>query len=243
VRAGSVLAAVLVFLAAWIAIAIGNAMDKEGQEGVGLFMKLVVAGLFLVALLFTFTRTAFGNWLGGLEDSGWFTNHGFKPNQGVRVRRATVLGLLVIGLTGVYSMSLHHMFGTTRAVDNPTNMWYWWVPFTQQKLFVPLLPHVHVWGPILMSAAIFWISWRLVNWPVFADFLIATEAEMNKVSWTTRKRLVTDTIVVLVSVFIITWFLFLVDLVWFSVLSSPYINVLHVDLRKEQAKQQEKTQW
>ena len=33
------------------------------------------------------------------------------------------------------------------------------------------------------------------------DFLIATEAEMNKVSWTTRKRLVKDTIVVLVTVF------------------------------------------
>ncbi len=32
-----------------------------------------------------------------------------------------------------------------------------------------------------------WLAWRVVNVPSFADFLIATEAELNKVSWTTRR--------------------------------------------------------
>src|SRR5215208_6677182 len=31
-----------------------------------------------------------------------------------------------------------------------------------------------------------WVAYRLVNMPNFADFLIAVEAEMNKVSWPTR---------------------------------------------------------
>ena len=34
-----------------------------------------------------------------------------------------------------------------------------------------------------------WVAFRLVNMPAFADFLIAVEAEMNKVSWPTRGEL------------------------------------------------------
>ena len=33
-----------------------------------------------------------------------------------------------------------------------------------------------------------WIGYRLVNMPQFADFLIAVEAEMNKVSWPSARR-------------------------------------------------------
>src|SRR5438046_9914901 len=101
---------------------------------------------------------------------------------------------------------------------------------------------VHLVLPILMGLALLWVSWRVVNWPTFADFLIATEAEMNKVSWTTRKRLVQDTIVVLVTVFLLTAFLFVVDIIWIKVLSNPWFQVLHVDLKAEQQKQQEKSQ-
>ena len=68
-----------------------------------------------------------------------------------------------------------------------------------------------------------------MNFPGFADFLIATEAEMNKVSWTTRKRLIQDTVVVLVTVFLLTLFLFVVDILWFKILSAPRIGVIRVD--------------
>ncbi len=53
-----------------------------------------------------------------------------------------------------------------------------------------------------------------MQYPNFADFLIATEAEMNKVSWTTREDLTRATIVVLVTVFLLATYLFGVDLVW-----------------------------
>ncbi len=97
--------------------------------------------------------------------------------------------------------------------------------------------------PLLLGVALFWLAWRVVNWPTFADFLIATEAEMNKVSWTTRRRLVQDTVVVLVTVALLTTFLFVVDIVWIKVLSNPWFQVLHVDLKAEQQKQQEKSKW
>ena len=67
---------------------------------------------------------------------------------------------------------------------------------------VTLLPALQFTVPLLLLAASLWLAWRIVNLPAFADFLIATEAELNKVSWTTRKRLYQDTIVVLVTVFL-----------------------------------------
>jgi preprotein translocase subunit SecE len=53
-----------------------------------------------------------------------------------------------------------------------------------------------------------------VQYPPFVDFLIATEAEMNKVSWTSRDDLYRATTVVLTSVVIMALYLFVVDWVW-----------------------------
>ncbi|HBI44946.1 MAG TPA: preprotein translocase subunit SecE [Planctomycetales bacterium] len=72
------------------------------------------------------------------------------------------------------------------------------------------------------------MAWRVVNFPPFADFLIATEAELNKVSWTTRPRLIQDTIVVLVTVALLAIFLFLMDQTWRVVLSWKPIGVLQL---------------
>jgi preprotein translocase SecE subunit len=92
-----------------------------------------------------------------------------------------------------------------------------------------LLPHVRFTVPLLLALVSLWLAWRIVNFAPFADFLIATEAEMNKVSWTTRKRLVQDTIVVLTTVVLLTVFLFFIDILWGWILSSPYIGVLRVE--------------
>jgi preprotein translocase SecE subunit len=73
-----------------------------------------------------------------------------------------------------------------------------------------------------------WLSWRVVNMPVFADFLIATEAELNKVSWTTQRRLVQDTIVVLVTVVLLAGYLFAWDQGWRVLLSWRPIGVIQV---------------
>jgi preprotein translocase SecE subunit len=77
-----------------------------------------------------------------------------------------------------------------------------------------LLPGVQFSGPILLIILALWVSWKVVNIPVFADFLIATEAEMNKVSWTTKKKLFHDTIVVLTTLVLMSVFLFAMDQFW-----------------------------
>jgi preprotein translocase SecE subunit len=79
---------------------------------------------------------------------------------------------------------------------------------------IPLLPGVKYTLPLLLIALALWGAWRIVNLPTFADFLIATEAELNKVSWITRKKLIQDTIVVLVTVVLMAIFLFFMDQIW-----------------------------
>ncbi len=59
-----------------------------------------------------------------------------------------------------------------------------------------------------------WGSYRLVNFPGFADFLIAVEAEMNKVSWPTRTELFRASMVVLIMIFSLAAVLFVYDISW-----------------------------
>lgn len=68
--------------------------------------------------------------------------------------------------------------------------------------------------PGLLAVAGVWVSYRLVNVPLFADFLIAVEAEMNKVSWPTRGELYRSSIVVLVTIFAMALILALYDFFW-----------------------------
>jgi preprotein translocase SecE subunit len=102
---------------------------------------------------------------------------------------------------------------------------------------ITLLPDLWLTVPLILMAATLWFAWRAVNYPVFADFLIATEAEINKVSWTSRKALIRDTIVVLTTLFLLTVFLFVVDLFWNAVLSSRYIAVLPTEAERAAATQ------
>ena len=62
-----------------------------------------------------------------------------------------------------------------------------------------------------------WVAYRLVNLPRFADFLIAVEAEMNKVSWPTRGELFRASLVVLFTIFALSAVLFAFDFVWNSI--------------------------
>jgi len=59
-----------------------------------------------------------------------------------------------------------------------------------------------------------WMTYRLVNLPVFADFLIAVEAEMNKVSWPTRTELLRASLVVLFTIFALAAVLATYDILW-----------------------------
>ena len=65
--------------------------------------------------------------------------------------------------------------------------------------------------PVLMFVLGGYGIFRLVNGQRFADFLIATESEMKKVSWSSRAELVGSTLVVIVTVIILSAYIFGVD--------------------------------
>jgi preprotein translocase subunit SecE len=68
--------------------------------------------------------------------------------------------------------------------------------------------------PMVLLAIGIWLAFRLVNIPRFADFLIAVEAEMYKVSWPSRTELIRSSIVVIVLLLMLTAVLFVYDIVW-----------------------------
>ncbi len=70
-----------------------------------------------------------------------------------------------------------------------------------------------------------WLSYRVVNLPRFADFLIAVEAEMNKVSWPKRTELIRNSMVVIFVIFFLAILLFGYDLIWRTVFTA--IGILH----------------
>lgn len=71
----------------------------------------------------------------------------------------------------------------------------------------------------------FWFSFRLVNLPRFADFLIAVEAEINKVSWPSRAELFRSSLVVMFLIFFLAGTLFVYDIFWRKLFQS--IGVIH----------------
>ncbi len=115
----------------------------------------------------------------------------YKPIQGRHARLYTGLGLLLIVLAGAYQVS--------QASIEYTPLWRFGLPTA-------------------FALALGWMILRLVHFPPFADFLIATEAEMNKVSWITRDDLIRATTVVLVTVLVLATFLYLVDFLWTLIL-------------------------
>jgi preprotein translocase SecE subunit len=276
-----------------------------------------VLGLFFLFLgVRWFLKPGWERFLVRLEAQGWFSARAYKPLQGLKVRRGTIFGILVLVGAGVYTLVSH---GTlTHGAKN----WELNIPFTgrvtitnpgdtglsagevvdrfrlqeinrdvdpathvkvylandatkyKEGEIVPrsefdaevrdlkakgleppiptspvpaggdltfatltLLPSLSITVPLLLLAFSLWLAWRIVNMPTFADFLIATEAELNKVSWTTQRRLVQDTIVVLVTTLLLTVFLFGMDQTWRLVLSWKPIGVLQIPEEKSAEKQ------
>ena len=72
----------------------------------------------------------------------------------------------------------------------------------------------------LVLVAGLWLGFRIVNLASFADFLIAVEAEMNKVSWPSRTELIRASMVVIILMFGLTIVLFFYDVILTSFLKA-----------------------
>ncbi|OWK35933.1 Preprotein translocase subunit SecE [Fimbriiglobus ruber] len=216
IRGGIFLIVSAVIATFFIARTIGLQIEEVSA---GAAITVAVAGGLLGLTYRGLTSTSGERWMQTIEEQGWLSTFSYKRTQGLRVRRLTMLGLLLIGWSGVYTIIAHESLGG--------GDWKISIPFTgAPRAAITVLSDINYSVPVLLAVLTFWVSWRAVNIPAFADFLIATEAEMNKVSWSSRKRLLQDTVVVLVTVVILTAFLLLVDLFWGWLLSQKFIHVL-----------------
>jgi len=79
---------------------------------------------------------------------------------------------------------------------------------------------VRVGVPLAIAVVGAWVLFRVVNFPRCADFLISVEAEMDKVSWASRKELHRATVVVVCTMFFLGFVLFVYDQIWVLVFKS-----------------------
>ncbi len=112
----------------------------------------------------------------------------YKPNQGRVVRQVTFLSIALLCCLVAWEVKRSALFSSLGAGS-----------------YLVM---------IALAAVLVWFAFRIVNYSVFADFLIAVEAEMNKVSWPTRRELWNASLVVMFVIFSMAFFLFLFDAVW-----------------------------
>jgi preprotein translocase subunit SecE len=128
---------------------------------------------------------------------GFFTI--YKKGQGYWTRMGTAAGaLLIAGLT-TYNIYVYL----------PVLIYFDTTPAGQARAhrIAAIVASV-----FLVAFAAF--AWRMMNKPSNADFLIATDSEMKKVNWTSRKELIGSTKVVIIFMFLIAVFLFTADIVF-----------------------------
>lgn len=207
------------------------ALNFEGPAG--LVISCIVAGFFLFLAFKFFTGSRGQQKMIGLEEQGWFSTAGYKKSLGQKARRLTILGILLLAGSGIYTLWTN---GTL-----PED-WSLSLPFESLNSFT-VIPNAKLAVPLLLLLATLWFAWRAVNVPTFAEFLIATEAEMNKVSWTPKRRLAQDTVVVLTTTLILTLFLLVVDIFWSWLLSTKTVGVLPPRSTETKGSQAQQAKW
>ena len=123
-----------------------------------------------------------------------FTFGVYKRSQGRVVRQVTLAAMGITFLVGAWQL---HRFMVNPSQES-------WYVHTGLDYILP--------GLIVMGGL--WISYRSVNYPKFADFLIAVEAEMSKVSWPSKQELIRSSIVVIILMFFLAGSLFFFDVIW-----------------------------
>jgi preprotein translocase SecE subunit len=120
----------------------------------------------------------------------------YKRGQGKHTRLFSALGIGVIVALGC--IRLNDWLGPTATEYLDARSALWVATMVPAGLFV------------VLSLLVLW----LVNKPSVADFMIAAEGEVKKVSWSSRREVAVSTFIVIVVVFILAVFLGLTDVVF-----------------------------
>jgi preprotein translocase subunit SecE len=115
----------------------------------------------------------------------------YKPGQGRYVRLGTA------GVAGVVALMICYYIYYLLEAHVPGDFAY--------KIYVTYTV------PALVFAGLALLVAKYLNDPRAADFLIATESEMKKVSWSSKAEVIGSTLVVIVTVVILAAFIFVVD--------------------------------
>lgn len=123
----------------------------------------------------------------------------YKPDEATRSRGGIAILLAALLLYGVVSLYEWLGFG------------FWQEDLTRGLLGdeFPLSPRVALAGFLVVALAVG--IYVLVNHVKVVEFLIATENEMQKVSWPARQEVVTSSVVVVITVVILAIYLGAVD--------------------------------
>lgn len=127
------------------------------------------------------------------QGGGFFTI--YKKGQGYWTRMGTLVGVALIGALLAWTL-YRPVPEAFFAKDMETG----------RKVGIALgVGFIALYGIIML---------RLMNKPSYVDFLIATDSEMKKVNWTSRKELIGSCKVVILFMFMMTLYLFINDTVW-----------------------------
>jgi preprotein translocase subunit SecE len=133
------------------------------------------------------------------EKTGYF--HIYKKGQGYWTRMGTVLGVALIGL-----LAANFLYSESDGLAAGPGMSRFLYRIHLQS---PRGPYLVV---VVFALAYAAITYHYMNKPTSVDFLIATDSEMKKVNWTTKKELMGSTKVVIGFMFVIAVLLFFYDL-------------------------------
>ena len=127
----------------------------------------------------------------------------YKKGQGYWTRMGTALGAGFLGL--MFSFELYDKIPTFMSGDQSHD----------RKVAM-------IVAAVFLFAFSIW-AWWYMNKPTTVDFLVATDSEMKKVNWTTRKELIGSTKIVILFMFIIAIYLFVCDLLF-----GGFFHMIHV---------------
>lgn len=119
----------------------------------------------------------------------------FKPKQGRHARQATLIAIGVVLAAGAWAL----------------RSWLQGEGYSN---------NITIGVPLAVLAVTGWAAFRLIQLPKFAEFLIAVEAEMGKVSWPTQSELLKASGVVIFVIFGLAFLLYAYDAVLGYVLSG-----------------------
>ena len=129
----------------------------------------------------------------------------YKRHQGRLIRQATFAAIAVTLAIGVWRLSQLLPLWLAGAGSLGTG--------TDLGVYRFLVPG-------LLLAAGLWLAYRVVNVPRFADFLIAVESEMAKVSWPSAGEVARSSAVIIFLIFALAAILAAYDLFWWFVLRA-----------------------